>query len=113
MEVVAKAKYLRISPRKVNRVLAVIRNKEVSVSMNILKLLPHAAARVVLKTLKSAVANAKNNADLTVGNLVISQAIVGEGLRMKRFQPMARGSAGAILKRTSNITIAVKSREVK
>jgi large subunit ribosomal protein L22 len=111
MEVVAKSKYLRISPKKVNRVLNVIRKKPVVESMKILKLLPQAAAVYVLKTLSSAVANAKTNNNLDELNLVVSKAIVGESVRIKRFRARARGGAASIVRRTSNIEIAVKQRE--
>lgn len=111
MDVVAKSNYVRISPKKVNRVLAVIRNKSVMESINILRLLPHNGARFVLKTLNSAIANAKNNYKMIPASLIISKAVVNEGVRLKRMQPMARGSAGAILKRTSNIIIALKAKE--
>lgn len=111
MEVVAKAKYLRVSPKKVNRVLAVIRKKNAVDGINMLKLLPHSAARYVLKTLKSAVANAANNNDMDENDLIISKAVVSEGVRLKRFRARARGGAAGIVKRTSNIEISVKAKE--
>lgn len=113
MEVSATAKYIRVSPKKVNRVLAVIRNKPASVGLKILKLLPHRSAAHVRKALMSAVANATNNNDLSENDLIISKAIVGEGMRLKRFRARARGRAAGIVKRTSHITISVASKEEK
>ena len=72
--------------------------------MDLLRFVPKKAAGLVRKTLASAVANAENNNNLNVSNLVIQQA-VGEGPTSKRFQPKARGSAGPIRKRTSHIRI--------
>lgn len=113
VDVVAKSKYLRVSPKKVNRVLAVIRNKRAIEGQKILKLLPHSAARYVLKTLNSAIANAEHNNELEKNELVISKAVVSEGIRLKRFRARARGGAAKIIKRTSNIEITVRAKEEK
>jgi large subunit ribosomal protein L22 len=71
----------------------------------LLRFVPKKAAGLVRKTLASAVANAENNNNLNVENLVVQEAVVGEGPTAKRFQPKARGSAGPIRKRTSHIRI--------
>ncbi|MGH8048632.1 MAG: 50S ribosomal protein L22, partial [Chthoniobacterales bacterium] len=88
-------------------------------ALSVLRFTPKKAATMIIKTLKSAIANAENNNNLRVENLVVQEAIVGEGPTMKRFVPKARGSAGPIRKRTSHIKITltdeieIKRRETK
>ncbi len=95
----------RISAFKAREVTRAIQGLPVSAALDLLAFTPRKAAGLVAKTLKSAVANAENNANLRVEKLVVQEAVVGEGPTMKRSQPKARGSAGPIRKRTSHIRI--------
>lgn len=110
MEAKAIAKYIRMSPMKVNIVLNLVRNKNVNEAFAILQYTPKDAAVVVNKLLKSAVANAENNLNLDVNRLYVAEAYVGQGPTLKRFQPHAQGRAFGIKKRTSHITLVVKER---
>jgi large subunit ribosomal protein L22 len=95
----------RISAFKAREVTRAIQGLPVAAALDLLAFTPRKAAAMVAKTLKSAVANAENNANLKVEKLVVQEAVVGEGPTMKRSQPKARGSAGPIRKRTSHIRI--------
>jgi large subunit ribosomal protein L22 len=97
----------RISAFKAREVTREIQGLPVVAALDILAFTPKKAASLVAKTLKSAVANAENNANLRVEKLVVREAVVGEGPTFKRFQPKARGSAGPIRKRTSHIRIVL------
>ncbi|SKA99205.1 LSU ribosomal protein L22P [Caloramator quimbayensis] len=110
MEAKAHAKYVRMSPRKVKVVLDLIRGKNVGEAMAILKHTPRAAAAVVEKLLKSAMANAENNHQMDVSKLFVAETYANQGPTLKRFQPHAQGRAFRILKRTSHITIVLKER---
>lgn len=112
MQVTSTYKYARISPFKAREVTREIQGLPVAAALDIVAFSPKKAAALVAKTLKSAVANAENNADLRADALVVKEATVGEGPTFKRFQPKARGSAGPILKRTSHIRIILTD-EVK
>ena len=109
----------RISAFKAREVTRAIQGLPVSAALDLLAFTPRKAASLVAKTLKSAVANAENNANLRIEKLVVQEAVVGEGPTMKRSQPKARGSAGPIRKRTSHIRIIlsdeleIKSRKPK
>lgn len=107
----ATARTVRMSARKVRLVLDLIRNKTIGEAIAILKNSPQEAARVSLKVLNSAIANAENNYDLDVTRLYVSEAYANEGPTLKRFRPRAKGAASRIHKRTSHITIAVKEVE--
>ena len=107
----ASAQTVRIAARKVRLVVDLIRGKSIGEAISILKFTPRGASPVVEKVLMSAVANAENNFDLDVENLVVSEAFVNEGPTMKRFRPRAKGSASPILKRTSHITIVVSEKK--
>ena len=106
----ATAKTVRISARKVRYVLALVRGKDVEEALGILKFTPNGAADVVAKVVKSAKANATNNHGLDESNLYIKECYANEGFTIKRFMPRARGSASAIMKRTSHITVVVAER---
>ncbi|MGL5950710.1 MAG: 50S ribosomal protein L22 [Cetobacterium sp.] len=110
MEARAIAKYVRMSPMKVGVVLDLIRGKNVNEAFAILQYTPKDAAVVINKVLKSAVANAENNHDLSVENLYVAETFVGAGPTLKRFRPHAQGRAFRINKRTSHITVVVKER---
>ena len=110
MEAVANLKYLRISPRKVQIVLDLIRGKDVGTATAILMQTPKAASEPVLKLLKSAAANAENNHQMDPEKLYVSQVFACPGPIIKRMRPRAQGRAYRINKRTSHITIAVAER---
>ena len=111
MEAKAVLKYTRISPRKVEIVLDLIRNKPVDLAMAILKHTPKAACEDLEKLLKSAVANAENNFNMDKNNLYVSECCVCPGPMLKRIRPRAQGRAYRILKRTSHVTLVVKEKE--
>src|SRR3982750_741718 len=107
MEVRSIYKYARISPFKVREVTREIQGLPVSAALDILAFTPKKAAFLINKTLKSAIANAENNANLKVDGLVVKEAVVGEGPSLKRIMARARGSASGIIKRTSHIRIVL------
>ena len=107
MEVRSIYKYARISPFKVREVTREIQGLPVSAALDILAFTPKKAAFLINKTLKSAIANAENNANLKADGLVVKEAVVGEGPTLKRMKPRARGSGSQILKRTSHIRIVL------
>ncbi|MGE5631165.1 MAG: 50S ribosomal protein L22 [Caulobacteraceae bacterium] len=111
MEARAIAKYVRISSRKVNIVIDLIRGKKVSEAFAILRYTPKSASAVLEKLLKSAVANAENNHGMNVDKLYISEVYATQGPTLKRFMARAMGRGVRILKRTSHITLAVKEKE--
>jgi large subunit ribosomal protein L22 len=105
MQIKAIYRGARISAFKCREVTREIQGLPVTAALDILTFTPRKAARLVEKTLKSAIANAENNNDLRADRLTVQEAVVGEGMTIKRFQPKARGSAGPIRKRTSHIRI--------
>jgi large subunit ribosomal protein L22 len=119
MEVRSIYKYARISPFKVREVTREIQGLPVSAALDLLAFTPKKAAFLIGKTLKSAIANAENNANLKPDGLVVKEAVVGEGPTLKRIMARARGSASRILKRTSHIRIVlsdeipIKTREAR
>src|SRR6478609_5504812 len=119
MEVRSTYKYARISPFKVREVTREIQGLPVSAALDLLAFTPKKAALLIGKTLKSAIANAENNANLKPDGLVVKEATVGEGPTLKRIMARARGSASQILKRTSHIRIvlsaeiAIETREAR
>lgn len=112
MNIQAVAKNVRVSPRKVRLVADAVRNLGVIDAMNLLQAQQQQAAKSVAKTLKSAVANAVNNAKLDSANLVISSVMVNQGQSYKRFRPSTRGRIHPYKKRGSNITIVVTEKYV-
>ena len=110
MEARAYLKYARISPRKVQIVLDLIRGKDAGTAMAILKNTPKSASEYLIKLLKSAVANAENNFGMDASKLYVSECFVCPGPMLKRLLPRAKGSADRLLKRSSHVTIAVKER---
>ena len=104
-------RYARISPRKVNIVNDLIRNKNVSVARGILMNTPKAASELLIKLLDSAVANAENNFGMDTDKLYIAEIYANAGPTLKRVRPRAQGRAFRIRKRTSHITIVVKEKE--
>ena len=111
MEAKAHLKYVRISPRKVQIVLDLIRGKDTDEAMAILKNTPKSASEYLTKLLRSAVANAENNFNMDASKLYVSECFVCPGPTLKRIMPRAKGSADRILKRTSHVTLAVKEKD--
>ena len=111
MEAKAYLRNLRMSPRKVQIVLDLIRNKPADLAMAILENTPKAACEPVAKLLKSAMANAENNFNMDKNNLYVSECFVCPGPIMKRIRPRAQGRAYRVLKRTSLITMVVCEKE--
>jgi len=109
-QAIAIARNIRVSPRKLNLVAQQIRGKKVDRALNVLTFSQKRIASVVKKTLQSAIANAENNHDLDVDDLVVKEASVGKNLVMKRFHARARGNAGGIEKFFSQITIIVEEK---
>ncbi len=112
MEAIAKLRNIRITPQKARRVVNLIRGKQATEALGILKFQPQAASEPIYKVVASAVANAKvkgENAGAVIDedDLVISEAFVDEGVTLKRFRPRAQGRACRINKRTSHITVVV------
>lgn len=111
MEAKAHLKYARISPRKVQIVLDLIRGKDAEYAMAILKNTRKSASEYLVKLLKSAMANAENNHHMDAGKLYVAECFVCPGPTLKRVMPRAKGSADRILKRTSHVTIVLKEKE--
>ena len=110
-EAKAIAKMLRISPQKLNLVAGLIRGKKVASALADLQFSRKRIAVDVKKCLESAIANAENNHDLEVDDLIVAEAYVGKALVMKRFHARGRGRAGSILKPFSHLTIVVRQVE--
>jgi large subunit ribosomal protein L22 len=110
-EAMAKLRMLRTSPQKLNLVAAMIRGKKVDKALNDLTFSKKRIAQDVKKCLQSAIANAENNHNLDVDELVVAEAFVGKNLVMKRVRPRARGRYGAIKKPFSELTIKVRQVE--
>jgi len=107
-EAQAISKNVRVTPRKVRLVIDLVRGKDVKVALGILANVNRAASEPVIKTIKSAAANATNNFGMDADRLFISEIYACDGLRMKRFLPRAKGSASGLVKRSSHITVVVK-----
>ena len=107
----AKARFVRVTPMKARRVVALIKGRPAAEALAVLRFAPQAASEPVAKVLASAVANAENNLGLDPATLVVSTAFVDEGPTLKRFQPRAQGRAFRIRKRTCHITIELASVE--
>jgi large subunit ribosomal protein L22 len=110
-EAKAVARNIRVSPQKLNLVAALIRGKKVAAALADLQFSRKRIAGDVKKCLESAIANAENNHDLDVDDLVVAHAYVGKALVMKRFHARARGRAGRIQKPFSHLTIVVREVE--
>ncbi|KAB8121982.1 MAG: 50S ribosomal protein L22 [Candidatus Phytoplasma cynodontis] len=113
MNIKAIANKIPITPRKVRLVIDLVRGKRIKEAQSILMFTRKTASSVVLKLLKSAVANAVHNYKFNEDDLYINQIFVNEGLRLTRFFPRAKGKTDKIKKRTSHITISVSSVENK
>ena len=104
----AVARMLRVSPQKLNLLAQLIRGKKVAAALADLQFSQKRIATEVKKCLESAIANAENNHDLDVDELIVAEAFVGKALVLKRFHPRGRGRMGKILKPFSNLTIVVR-----
>ena len=116
LEAKAIARRVRVTPRKARRMADLIRGKNVQKSRVVLQFAPQTAAKPVRKVVESAIATAhflaeKSNQTFHENDLVVKTIMVDEGATMKRFRPRAQGRAGAILKRTCQITVVVSSEE--
>ncbi len=112
MLITAKLRYLRIAPRKVRLVADLIRGKTVEKAQAILNFTVKKTALPLLKLLKQAIANAKNNFQIEKTNLYISKITVDEGPKLKRWRARARGSAFKIQKKTSHITLILEGKKL-
>ena len=110
-EAKAVARMLRVSPQKLNLVAQLIRGKKVAMALADLEFSRKRIAKDVRKCLESAIANAENNHDLDVDDLVVAEAHVGNGIVMKRFAPRGRGRSGRVFKPFSQLTIVVRQVE--
>ena len=110
-EAKAVLRTIRVSPQKLNLVAQLIRGKKAAVALADLQFSRKRIAGEVRKVLQSAIANAENNHDLDVDNLVVAEAHVGKSIVMKRFSPRARGRVGKILKPFSHLTVVVREVE--
>ena len=111
MEAKAHLKYVRMSPRKMQIVLDLIRNKPCDKALAILQYTPRAACEPLYKLVKSAMANAENNFNMDKNNLYVAACFATPGPTLKRIMPRARGSADRILKRTCHVTVVLKELE--
>ena len=109
----AVARMLRVSPQKLNLLAQLIRGKKVAAALADLQFSQKRIATEVKKCLESAIANAENNHDLDVDELIVAEAHVGKALVLKRFHPRGRGRMGKILKPFANLTIVVRQVEAK
>jgi large subunit ribosomal protein L22 len=109
MEARASVKYVRTSPRKMRRVVDLIRGQHVQEARRILRFSPLGASRDVEKLLDSAVANAERQPGVIADNLLVDRAWVDEGPTLRRFRPRAYGRATRVRKRTSHVTVVVKT----
>jgi len=111
MKARAIQRYVRVTPRKCNQVLELIRGQQVEQAQTTLQFTPRQSARIVQKVLKSAVANALQEGKVRVEDLYVKEAVVGAGPMLKRWLPRAQGRATPILKRTSHVTVTVATKE--
>jgi large subunit ribosomal protein L22 len=109
MEAKASMKYVRTSPRKMRRVVDMVRGQHVEEARRMLRFSPLGASKDVGKLLDSAVANAEQNTGIVAQNLVVDRIFVDEGPTLRRFRPRAYGRATRVRKRTSHVTVVVKS----
>lgn len=107
MEVQALTRYARMSPKKVREVARTIQGRKASDAVDYLTLVPRKSARLIVKTLKSAIANAENNNNLSADTLTVKSAIIENGPVLKRFKAGARGTAMPRRKKMSHIKIVL------
>ncbi|RAO99349.1 50S ribosomal protein L22 [Petrotoga sp. 9PW.55.5.1] len=110
VEARAVTKYVRISPKKMRSMANAIRNKDISEALQILTFSPKKSARILYKTLMSAIANAENNFGLNPEKLYVSEVMINEGPRLKRLWPRSHGRADILQKRMSHVYITVRDK---
>ena len=110
MEAKALAKYVRMSPSKLKPVTDLVRGKDLNEALTILKFTPGKSAELVEKVVQSAKANAENNFDMDPDKLYVAEIYANQGPTMKRWRAGSQGRAGAILKRSSHISVTLKER---
>jgi large subunit ribosomal protein L22 len=110
MEVRAVTKYVRISSEKVRMVVEAVKGKPVETGLSILKFMPQKGARLLAKTIRSAVANAEQRSGVDIDQLIIENIFADQGPTLKRFRARARGRGTRILKRTSHITVILSEK---
>lgn len=108
MEYVAKSFFVRISPTKLMDIARILKGRKVGEGRDLLRFIPRKSARLIGRTLGSAIANAENNFSVAIEDLRIENVLIEEGSRLKRQIPASRGSAHPILKRTSHIKVILK-----
>jgi len=107
-EAICIARNIRVTPRKMRLVIDLIRGKDVQEAYNILNNLNKSSVTPILKCVKSAEANAVNNFNMNASDLYIAKIFAGDGPRLKRFMPRAKGASSGILKRMSMLTVVLK-----
>ncbi len=107
MEVQALTRNAHMSPKKMREVANTITGRKAADAVDLLTLIPRKSARLIVKTLKSAIANAENNNNVSADSLVVKYAIIEQGLVIKRFKAGARGTAKPRRKRMSHIRIVL------
>jgi len=105
MEIQALTRYARMSPKKMREVVRTIQGRKAPDAVNLLSVIPRKSARLIAKTLKSAIANAENNNNLSADTLTVKSAVIENGPVLKRFKAAARGSAAPRRKKMSHIRI--------
>jgi large subunit ribosomal protein L22 len=111
MQAKAVAKYIRVSPRKMKPIADIVRGKSVKDARAILKFTPNKGAKVFLKVLNSAVANAENNHDMDVEKLFVDEIFANQGPTMKRWKAGSMGRANPIKRRSSHVGVVVSEKE--
>ncbi|WHL24909.1 MAG: 50S ribosomal protein L22 [Candidatus Blochmannia vicinus] len=109
MQTIARCRYMRSSAQKIRLIINMIRGKKVSQALDILEYTNKKSAKLVKKTLESAIANAEHNDGLNFNNLKIIKIFVDNGPTIKRIMPRAKGRSDKIMKRTSHLTIMVSN----
>lgn len=112
MEAKAVAKYVRMSPSKLKPVADLVRGKELSEALTILKFTPGKGSELIEKVVQSAAANAENNFDMNRDDLYVAEVYANQGPTMKRYRAGAQGRASMIFKRTAHIGVTLKEKEV-
>jgi large subunit ribosomal protein L22 len=107
MEIQALTRYARMSPKKMREVVRTVQGRKATEAVDLLSLIPRKSARLIAKTLKSAIANAENNNNLSVDTLIVKSAVIENGPVLKRFKAAARGSAAPRRKKMSHIRIVL------
>ncbi|MGB5159031.1 large ribosomal subunit protein uL22 [Desulfobacterium sp. N47] len=107
MEVKTLARYMRISPQKVRKLIGAVKGKKVETALNELKFMPQKSAGIVEKIIRSAVANANQNPNIDVDSMVVRNIVADTGPTLKRFAARARGRGTRIIKRTTHITVTL------